>query len=770
MWTKAEKKLLGYYPDYGLWLEGLPTVIIEAKSPNEDAREGLQDTRLYALELNRRYPHKINPVTRVLCINGLSACYGFWDADETFELALKAAEVGTRPVEHFRSFFDRSALTSFALECRKKISIPSIYRTRNYIGGQKIIDQSLGPNEFSGEVAPLIAMYLTDNPLREEEIIQKGYVIAETVAHYGNTLDVFLRDRVQHVAGERVTPITVHKSHGADLTSGLSEYARHQALPGQTQLIIGSVGAGKTTFLKRYFGYYIPGDLKKQFAFVRIDFNSAPDKLEDIEGWICSSFVESMNELEYDGNLYSHDNLRRFFSQEINQRNKGVYAEIFTSNRRLYVEKITEDLRQWTDDKVKLTLCICRHLIGEARRPVVVAFDNVDRRDSSQQLRIFQSVNWFKENTRSFCIICLRDTTFENHKGDPPLDAFSRAPIFYIQAPLFTHVVKRRLDLMIEYLIEEAGNSHSYDLPNGVRVTYPTTRIGIFLTKIYMNLFLETRPIAMVLDGLSGRDVREALNMFADLLNTKHIPETVLTQTVIAEGNYSIPEFTVLRGLMRTSYRMFANDHGYMTNIFELPEGLTYPSPFMLVEILAFLIQHRKKQGDSGAEGFYTVKTVATEMERLGYYSSDTRIAVEHLRNHHLLISDFQSKDQLEVDDLVRIHSSGFIHVRFLTKRLEYLAGILPTVTYFEESIAKEVGHTWVAHLDSPDISRGNKIRTVELFLSYLERMYKLRTERNPFFAHANWGAKYVIQNIQKTLAWANDPQARFPYQRDLFE
>ena len=58
---KGAGKRSGYVPDYSIWKSGFPLVIVEAKSPEERIELGLREARLYATEINKRYPSNINP-------------------------------------------------------------------------------------------------------------------------------------------------------------------------------------------------------------------------------------------------------------------------------------------------------------------------------------------------------------------------------------------------------------------------------------------------------------------------------------------------------------------------------------------------------------------------------------------------------------------------------------------------------------------------------------------------------------------------------------
>jgi len=79
--------------------------------------------------------------------------------------------------------------------------------------------------------------------------------------------------------------------------------------------------------------------------------------------------------------------------------------------------------------------------------------DNVDRLELKNQLDAFQLALWFMHKTRSFVILQMRDETYERYKNQPPLDTFRTGITFHITPPRFLDVVKKRLELSLEYLV-----------------------------------------------------------------------------------------------------------------------------------------------------------------------------------------------------------------------------------------------------------------------------------------------------------------------------
>lgn len=70
-----------YYPDYVIVLDGLPAMIVEAKTPSdENVEEAFREARLYATELNALYSPRVNPCGYVIATNGKRLLAGKWDS------------------------------------------------------------------------------------------------------------------------------------------------------------------------------------------------------------------------------------------------------------------------------------------------------------------------------------------------------------------------------------------------------------------------------------------------------------------------------------------------------------------------------------------------------------------------------------------------------------------------------------------------------------------------------------------------------------------
>ena len=390
-------------------------------------------------------------------------------------------------------------------------------------------------------------------------------------------------------------------------------------------------------------------------------------------------------------------------------------------------------------------------LIRDIRAALTVVMDNVDKMDLTNQLLAFQLSLWFMEKCRAFTILQMRDETYERYKNKKPLDTFRAGIAFHIAPPRFIDVIKRRLELGVEYLAAHAAEQQEYTLDNGVRVILPKGELGNFLHSLYGLLFGQRTNVARVLEALSGRDVRKALEMFVSIVTSGHLSTSALTSAVKGEGQIPITEYHILRILMRTDYRFFSDASGYVSNIFYYDNDWSLPDNFILIEVLYFLAVNRKRVGEIGLEGYFSTRRVCDEVQRLGYDWNDVLKAQNYLLGRQLVIADNFNNVEVTFDDCIKITASGFIHLRVLCERIEYLSGVLPVVPISDEKTCAVIAEQINRESQRSFSTLAEKTRAVETLLTFL-KFELAKREKNPFFDRTKSGAAYVVDAMERTV------------------
>jgi hypothetical protein len=293
---------------------------------------------------------------------------------------------------------------------------------------------------------------------------------------------------------------------------------------------------------------------------------------------------------------------------------------------------------------------------------------------------------------------------------------------------------------------------------------------GQFLKEIYLELFERKHNLSRVLQGIAGRDVRRALEMFVSILTSGHLREEAITSLVKGAGEIAIPEYTVLKIRMRTEYRFFSDNSGFISNIFYFDEEWEQPNNFLIPDILFWLSENRKKQGQIGLEGFFSVDHIANVLQLRGYVRDDVIKACAWLVRRHLVEADHMNYTHVDPHDCVKVTASGFIHLRVLCERIEYLYGVLCVTPLSDPMVAGRISD-YVDRENRHDRLGGyQQVQCVDQFLTYLKYQHAQLYAAYPQFGGARTGATFVISQIESAIEYFRRPPGSGVRQSNLLD
>ena len=761
----------GHFPDYSVWFRSFPCLIVEAKSPEVSAETGYLEAQLYAQFLNQRYPSGINPAHFILATNGIRILCGFWDAVPILDGKVSDLRPQSALLIELQKLCCAKTLDHHALKCLDASRSVGAVAPYNLIGGPALLRVTVPPNQFAAPLAPLLSRYFS--PSQQEnirEIVERAYVSSDEVTEYDKILEALLKERVSARQGSIVEQLEPEKRGEGTLERTIADFSRDRPESGHLQLIQGAVGSGKSLFMERYKQMLQPEAAKAKTKWATIDFNSAPVTLANADGWLCRTFIDSFEKENPEIDLSSLSVLRGIYSRNI-QRKRGIYAEIEKASPEKAAIARAEDLAKWQDDQEETSRGIADYILRgrhAENESLVVVMDNVDRLDLKNQLAAFQLTLWFMQLTRAFIILQMRDETYERFKDKPPLDTYRTGIIFHVSPPRFVDVVKRRLLLSIEYLSLGSKDDRTYAIESGLRIRYSPAELENFLRRLYDSLFDRRGNIARVLEALAGRDVRRALEMFASIITSGHLSTTAIASHTLGSGAVPLEEEAILKILMRTNRRLFSKDSGFIQNIFFYDDFCEKPDNFLLVEILFFLFRNRKTVGAIGLEGYFSCQQVADALQKLGYIPDDVIIGLRRLIKSELIITDRMSSVDISDDDSVRILAAGWVHLRLLSGRFEYIFGVIATTPIKDHEVAAQLAELTKMEVERGGLEHFQKIHAVDIFHTYLWKEHEAAI--TPFNEGSNSGANYVLDHIRVAAILARNPLRKTNTSDDILD
>lgn len=673
-----------YYPDYVVVKFGLPLVVIEAKAPSESVEEGYRQARLYAHELNALFATGLNPAKFIVASNGKELWYGYADQAEPLSKAI-VANLGaySSDVAALQGLISWKKLSAYAQSVSAKIRPDTLFKPRRFVGGTGFQNEEVGQNTFGSTLTASISSIFNPTTRNERAFIAKnGYIPSRRRERYVDPIDRVIR--AARPPSETDALLLEDTSQPTELISRLKETT---TLEHKVLLLIGSVGAGKTTFVDHLQEVALPRALIESTVWCRLDMNSAPVSPLEIYDWLRLALIESCRVSLPQDDFDDLEVLRKVFSVEINRFNKGV-GKLYSTQPEIFDVKLAEHIESIQRDRHNSAQAHIRYCCGDKNKLCIIALDNCDKKTRDEQLLMFEAAQWLQREFRALVILPLRDETYDNHRSQPPLDTALKDMVFRIEPPLFQNVLLSRVRIAMKELNKSSADKLHFSLPNGMTVEYPRSEQAYYLTSIVKSLFEHDRFVRRMIVGLSGRNMRDALEVFLEFCNSAHIGEDQIFKIRQSEGRHTLPLHQVATVLMRMNRRFYDSDYSYVKNLFSANREDALPSFFCRYMVLRWLREKFPASGTGGLKGYYRKGLIKQELMSYGMAPDMLDREFNYLLASRCVIAEHLRLDSVDDDDLLRIGPAGFVHLD-LVGNVSYLAAVCED-TFFSDRLQAE--------------------------------------------------------------------------------
>lgn len=678
----SEQKL--YFPDYVVVSNGFPLLVVEAKHPSETVDEGYRQARLYASELNALYPSGFNPASYVVATNGVDIWFGPTDQLEPLGKA-DCATLGpySPSLAALVDLLAWSNLQRLALKLAQSIRPQQFFKARRLLGGTGFQNEEIGFNTFGSTLVASISHVFNPATLQDRAFIARnGYIPSRRRERYIDPIDRIIR--AARPPSETDSQQIENTAHPSELIGKLRKI---KELEHKVLLLIGSVGSGKSTFIDHLCEVALPRDLIDSTVWCRINMNPAPVDSKEIYNWLRNEIVDGCKASRPEDDFESIEIIQKLFSVEINRFKKGV-GTLYEQQQGVYQIKLGEHIERIQADFHAVANAYVRFTCSERGKLLVIALDNCDKKTRDEQLLMFEVAQWLQKEFRCLVVLPLRDETYDNHRDQPPLDTALKDLVFRIEPPLFQHVLVKRVQLALNQFASGSNEKFHFQLPNGFIVEYTQSDQSFYLTSIIRSVFEHDKFVRRMIIGLSGRNMRRALEIFLEFCNSGYIGEDQIFKMRQSNGQYSIPFHQVATVLLRMNRRFYDSDHSYIKNIFAANREDAIPGYFCRYMILKWLRNNFKSSGTDGLRGYFPKREIKTALTPYGLSPDVLDREFNYLLASQCVIAEHLRLSSVDDEDLVRIGPAGFVHLD-LVSNINYLAAIAED-TFFPDRIQAE--------------------------------------------------------------------------------
>lgn len=672
-----------YYPDYLIVINGVPVLLVEAKTPGEDLDSAFQEARLYALELNAKYESGMNPLTKIIATDGYEWLAGEWDNNQgSYRLE------GISPADtHCSAFLDEfsfSSLSKLSEDFIAKSEPKRYWKPRRMMGGKAAQNEEVGHNTFGATLISEYGNIFNPNTLNDRQFIaREGYISSKRRDRYTKPIDKIIR------AAQPVSNSDSKLIEDTDNPREIIEKFRGRSpLENKVLLIVGSVGSGKTTFIDHLKEVALPDDIMKETLWLRFNMNESPVSSGEVYDWLRGKIIQQCKLSYQDIDFDTLETLKKLYAIEINKFNKGE-GQLLSGDE--YNRELYNIIKMCKLNLHETALSYTRYCGTERGKLVVIVLDNCDKRTLPEQLLMFQAAQWLQNEFRSLIILPLREETYDNYRDRPPLDTALKDMVFRIEPPLFNYVLHSRVQLVLKEMIRNSSsNTLSYSLPNGFNVEYSKDERSYYLTSIVNSIFVHDAQIRRMIVGLSGRNIRRALEIFLEFCTSGHITEGEFLKIRQSEGRYALPLHIVTRVLLRLNRRFYDSDNSYLKNVFSTERDDGKGNHFTRFAILKWFHNNFGISGPTGLKGYFPLADLKSGLVKFGFSPKVITREVDYLLQGQCLVSEDFREAGITDEDLLRLSSAGFVHLDMLSN-ISYLAALAEDTLFPTESVARKV-------------------------------------------------------------------------------
>ncbi|MFE3837575.1 S1 RNA-binding domain-containing protein [Pseudogemmobacter sonorensis] len=735
-----------YYPDYLYVHRGIPIMAVEAKTPGEDLVEALREARLYASEINSKHSGDVDPVKFVVACDGTRLLAGY-NNDETPLFDILAENFSSENVDFskFITQFGFASLDRWGEKIVKKLRPIRYFKPRKMVGGGAAQSEEIGLNSFGSTIKTDFRGLFDPGNIAERDVIAaECYIPSKRRNRYVDSIDrtfaaiISPSEKIASQLDDSSNPLPIIKK----LRQG-------QTLANQVMLLIGSAGAGKTTFVDHLRVSALPTDVRRSTRWLHINLNVAPVSRDEIYKWLRKEIIAGVKAQLPKVDFEELETIKQIFRADVESYRKGT-GRLHEGNKDKWNEKLADKLDESLANEHKVATCYCKYLSSRESALIVIVLDNCDKRELTEQLLMFEAAQWLRTEFDAMIFLPIREETYDKNHDRPPLDTALKDLAFRIEPPRFDLILKKRVDVAVARLKENPTQRFSYDLPNSMKATYTASDKVSYLTSILRSVFDSEEHIRRLLIGLAGRNMRRAMEIFLEFCSSGHISEDHILKMVSSGGSYALPLELVSRVILRPKRRYYDSDHSYVVNLMAADIADKKPSFFCRVAILRSLAGIAHDGQSARKDGYMRGEDMLPQLEKFGITQDILLREINYLVGKHCVVSEDFSLSGIELNTLIAISPAGRTHL-FLLNNPHYVSAMAEDTWFRQEAVANAIKE----RIKNPAIHFENRsaLMNAKNLVSFLERERALALEDyNMVFPDSDGPELISVSSLRKTV------------------
>ncbi|MFT6983913.1 MAG: hypothetical protein ACJAUD_002693 [Crocinitomicaceae bacterium] len=535
--------------------------------------------------------------------------------------------------------------------------------------------------------------------LDDEKVLESCYVSSDSRVKFDTTLQMHLTQyKPSLIAPAKKIKRQKQKDEFADVVK--------LAKPNTTSpvtLLIGSVGSGKSTYLKHFELVKSKKLLKDQKAhWIYIDFEELGQS-GNPRKFIYNSLKNYLLQDNNDNPTDFESLIQPAYEKEVKALAKGPLA-LAAKDPAKFEEKISTLIEKDYNEVEPYIEKVFTYLA--TRQLCVIVIDNVDLyEDEKLETSVFSEAISISKTIKCNTIVSIRDSTFIKHKNSSIFNAYELKK-FWINPPSFKEILSKRLTYAQQLLKNQSAD---VELHSGMKLHIED--LGLFFGIVRKSVLNEHN--SKLLEYLSDRNPRKGIQLIQNFLTSGHIQaDKAISNYINGDAKFIFPYHEVFKGSILGQWKYYKENRAEAFNLFDSSLGSI---KLQLLRLYALKFFHNKAK--IGLPEI-NINEITQLISHFGASNDVALSVIKSFKDTSLI----HSNDEHLEEPSYSITLAGGYYVTNLAKSFVYLETIIFDTNIFDQDKFQNLCDVTIEIENCRDVLDRMKLRNnrMELFFDYL--------------------------------------------------
>lgn len=577
----------------------------------------------------------------------------------------------------------------------------------------------------------IISDLVLEDVIRDENVerlfLEECYCNSGALSNYALVSRDILNTRYKYLFQDNdqkafLEPVSNKKGLNSNLTNVLANSVSRRPI-----LLVGDVGAGKSTFVANLLRVEAPTEFEKTIT-LKVDLGSQAILTLDIKATILAELAQQLK-ANYGIDIEDDDFVRHCYYVDLNEFKKSVRVKrLYELDEKLALIKELEFLWEKTDDKGEHLKNALHHISRSQHKQVVIFIDNCDQRNDPDQETAFLVSQEIASNWSVIVFLSLRPETFHRAKKSTGALSGYHTKAFTIAPPRVSEVITKRL-LFAQKIAKGEIKLSTWQGD----VTFSKLDA---LIEVLLYSFEKDPKLYELIDNIANGNIRKSIEMVKDFFGSSYTNTRRILESVASRGTYSIKVHEFIRAIIYGSNNHYNPNASLIVNMFDVRHY--DPKEHFLMPILLSLLHSSSL--NNRQDGFVDTNTVYSSIQAFGFTPEqiDSVIDVAYTKN---MLETSEKGSELSHDTPIklRITPLGAYHIKRLLSTFTYVDAVIVDTPIFGKD------SSWNRNV--PNL--GERIDRVNAFKNYLDDEWKKMNTTGNYF---NW--ETVSGELSAEIQW----------------